>query len=131
MTFIEIALAIIAAVLVGLLFYYVFKVSGPWGSLWTFLLILILVGLAAELWIPPMGPVFYDFAWIPTLFVIILFALILAAASPSARRDIDVTSSAETDTESNMAETAGVALGIFFWFLLLFLFIAIFWGIFT
>jgi hypothetical protein len=30
-----------------------------------------------------------------------------------------------------MAETAGVALGIFFWFLLLFLFIAIFWGIFT
>lgn len=132
MTFLEILLVIIAAVLIGILFYYVFKVSGPWGSLWTFLLVLILAGLAAEAWITPIGPLFYDVAWIPTLFVIILFALILAAASPTSRRDIDFDTTATTGRGPGDPDTpAVVALGVFFWFLLLLLFIAVFWGLFV
>ena len=129
MTFLEIILTIIAAILIGILFYYVFKTTGPWGSFWTFLLILVLAGLAAEAWITPYGPVYYDVAWLPTLFVIILFALLLAAASPSTRRETDYIET--TGTEPPATNAAAVALGVFFWFLLLFLFIAVFWGIFV
>lgn len=63
--------------------------------MWTFLIILVLAGLAAALWIEPVGPVIYDVAWVPMLFVIILFALVLAAATPSTRnrRDVDLETS--------------------------------------
>lgn len=127
MTFLEIILVIVAAILVGTLFYYVFKISGPWGSFWTFLLILILAGLAAEAWVTPFGPVFYDVAWFPTIFVILIFALILAAASPSARRDVDTNTAT---TEPRTTSPAAVAFSVFFWFLLMFLFIAVIWGVF-
>ncbi len=129
MTFLEIILTIIAAILIGILFYYVFKSTGPWGSLWTFMLILILAGLAAEAWITPVGPIYYDVAWLPTLFVILLFALLLAAASPSTKREIEYTEA--TGTEPPATNAATIALGIFFWFLLIFLFIAVMWGIFV
>ena len=71
MTFLEILFAIAAAILIGVLFYYVFKAAGPWGSFWTFLLILILAGLATAAWIQPFGPVIYDIVWVPILLVIL------------------------------------------------------------
>ncbi|MFP4060042.1 MAG: hypothetical protein ACOCXD_00495 [Bacteroidota bacterium] len=124
MTAFDVIFTIIGALLIGLIFYYVFKVSGPWGSLWTFLLVLILGGIAAALWVEPVGPVYYDVAWVPVFFVVLLFALILAAATPP-RRGRRVT----TDTEKEEIEAIGIAgLGLFFWFLLLFFIIAIAWG---
>jgi hypothetical protein len=123
MLFTEILFAIIGAVLIGVLFYYIFKVSGPWGSFWSFLLILVLAGLAAAAWIPPIGPVFYDFAWLPTLFVILMFALLIAAATPSSR---------ELETEPTPTEErAAIALGGFFWFFLILLAIAAIAGLAT
>jgi len=130
MTFLEILLTILTALLIGVLFYYVFKTTGPWGSLWTFLLILVIAGLASAAWIEPVGPVVYDVAWVPVLFVILLFALLLAAATPlyperTERAEI------EAGAEPPERENAAVALGMFFWiFILFFLGIAI-WGIFA
>ncbi|MFW6222112.1 MAG: hypothetical protein ACOC3T_00725 [Bacteroidota bacterium] len=136
MTFLEALLVIIAAVAIGALFYFVFKSTGPWGTFWTFLLVLILAGLVAEAWITPFGPVYYGIAWVPTLFVIILFALLLAAATPS-RREEHIIEEKETRLppgESRRAREAGEAtaavVGIFFWFLIIFLFVAAFWGLF-
>ena len=127
MTVLEIIFTIIGALLIGLLFYYVFKTTGPWGNFWIFLLILILAGLAAELWIEPVGPVYYNVAWVPTLFVILLFALILSAATPSRRRVRGTTVSERKEIESSGV----LGLGIFFWFFLFFLIIAIGWGFYT
>ena len=127
----EIIFSIIAAILIGVLFYYVFRYSGPWGSFWSFLLILILAGLAASAWINPIGPVFYDIAWIPILFVILLFALLLGAASdPVYRRRIEYREATpEADTERE-GEAAGATLGLIFWIFLTFLVVAAVWGAF-
>lgn len=86
LVFLQIFFSVLLALLVGSFFYYVFKYTGPWGSFWTFLLILILAGLAASVWIEPFGPPIYNVAWAPILVVILLFALLLAAASPPSYR---------------------------------------------
>lgn len=129
MTFLEILLTILAAVLIGVLFYYAFKATGPWGSLWTFLLILIIAGLAAEAWIEPVGPVVYDVAWVPTLFVILLFALLLAAAAPPYPESTE-RAEIEAGTEPPERDSAAVALGVFFWIFIVFFFGIVIWGIF-
>ncbi len=106
----------------GILFYYVFRVSGPWGSLWSFLLILILGTIAFTAWITPFGPVFMEVEWVPIAAVILFFALLLAAASPSSgrqrRREVRV------DSDPDPAAGTVAAVGIFF-FILVFLMAAI------
>ncbi len=80
--FLQIFFTILLALMVGSFFYYVFKYTGPWGSYWTFVVTLILAGLVAAVWIEPVGPMIYNFAWAPILIVILIFALFLAATSP-------------------------------------------------
>ena len=126
MTLTEILLVIIGAVIVGVLFYYIFKTTGPWGTFWSFLLILILAGLAANAWVAPMGPMYGGISWIPTLFVMLLFALFLAAATPThgyPRAEVP-------KTGTSRGERAGIALSAFFWLLLFFLLIAAVWRMF-
>ncbi len=126
MGFIEVLLTILAAVFIGLIFAFALNVRGPWGSFWTFLLILILAGFVAELWITPFGPVYNGFAWFSTLFFILLFALILAAATPPRRR---TPPPPETEPEPGV-EAPAVALTVFFWIMLIFFFVAILWALF-
>ncbi|MFP4470216.1 MAG: hypothetical protein ACLFPE_06015 [Bacteroidales bacterium] len=123
MGFVEVLLTILGAVFIGLIFAFALNVRGPWGSFWTFLLVLVLAGLVAELWIPPVGPEYYGFGWFTTLFFILLFAIILAAATPPRRR------TPPTETEPG-AEAPAVALTVFFWIMLIFLFIAILYALF-
>ncbi len=82
----QIFFAILLSLLVGSFFYYVFKYTGPWGSYWTFVATLFLAGMVAAVWIEPLGPMIYNFAWAPILIVILIFALFLAAASPTRYR---------------------------------------------
>lgn len=129
MTIAEIIVAISLAVAVGLIFYYVFRVTGPWGSLFAFLGILVLAGLAAQAWVLPFGPTIYGAPWLSALVVILLFSLLIAAATPPrSPRERPVVSEAERDiTETS---TAGViAFGVFFWLFLIVLFIAVIWGL--
>lgn len=126
MEFIGILLIAVFALIVGSIFFYVFRSTGPWGSFWSFLLILILVGLAADAWITPVGPYYQGVSWIPVMFVILLFALFIAAATPVRRRPAK---SLEAEIEEE--ETARIAFGGFFWVLMVFLFIAAIWGLFV
>jgi peptidoglycan/LPS O-acetylase OafA/YrhL len=130
MTLLDIILTIIGAIFIGLLFYYLFRVTGPWGSLWTFLLILILAGLASAAWVTPFGPIYNDVAWIPILLVLIFFAILLAAASPPADRRVNPTKELESVPPDRTERGAIAALGIFFYLLVFFLLIAVIWGIF-
>ena len=125
--FFQILTAVILALLVGSFFYYVFKYTGPWGSFWTFILVLILAGFAASVWIEPFGPALYSVAWAPILFVILLFALLLAAATPSGYRT--GYHKEENIPEPGEKQAPVLAISALFWVFMAGLLIATFIGI--
>lgn len=132
--------AIVIALLIAGIFYYGFKSRGPWGSFWTFTLVIVFGVLIAAVWARPIGPIWWGIAWFPLFFFGLLFALLLAAATPTATRTeyrragyIDRTDIDRTDTEMRQTEPIGVraepvderaddeeaaAVGIFFWAML-------------
>ena len=124
MTFLGILLTVLAAVIISAIFYYVFKSTGPWESFWTFLLVLVLAGVTAGLWITPVGPLIWGIAWVPTLLAIIIFALLLGAASPRKKKP------AATNTnrpEPTPRDRKAATLGALFWILLIFMLGVIIW----
>lgn len=124
----QIFFTILLALLVGSFFYYVFKYTGPWGSFWTFLLVLIVAGFAGSVWIEPFGPALYHVAWVPILIVILLFALLLAAATPSNYRV--GYSRREHIPEAREEDAPVLAISAVFWIFLIGLLIAALIGIF-
>ncbi len=128
MLFVNVLVAILIAAVVGVFFYYVFKFAGPWGNFWAFLTVLILAGVAAGAWIEPFGPVVYEVAWVPVLFVIFLFALLLAALSPpSARRTASIPEDPLLEVPEE--EAPFMAISAVFWIFLAFLLVAAVIGI--
>jgi hypothetical protein len=99
---------------IGLLLYYLFKRPGPWGIFWTSLLILMFGGLGANYLIPPEGSTSLAFAWIPAIFVMILFAVPVAITRPPAEK-------VWTDDSSEKAYRRNkMVLIVFFWTIILF-----------
>ncbi|MFW5774204.1 MAG: hypothetical protein ACOCWD_05935 [Tangfeifania sp.] len=124
MTFLGVLLTVVAAVIISAIFYYALKSTGPWESFWTFMLVLSLAGLAAGLWIAPVGPVIWGVAWVPTLMAIIIFALLLGAASPR-KEEPAVTNSNRPEPAPQDKKAA--TLGALFWVLLIFILGVIFY----
>lgn len=123
--------ALILALIVAAIFHYGFGRSGPWGPFWTFLLVLFFAAWAGSLWIEPVGPVIYGFAWLPTLFWIFIVALIIIAAAGEDRTTRPTgTEIPETGVPESEVGTAA-ALGLFFWILLGLFVIAILIGLLT
>lgn len=110
---------LIALILVGI-FSLGFRQRGPWGSFWTFFLILFLLVWAISLWTAPVGPIFWHIAWLDLLFIGLVFAFLLTAVSSTAKRD-----SKSEETENTEAVEMAVAVGVFFWLTALLLIIAI------
>jgi hypothetical protein len=129
MYFLELLGILLIALIVGLIFSLVFKVRGPWGNFWTLFVIVLLAVWAADLWLTPAGPVVWDLAWIPLIFVAIVVALLLAAAESGTSkpktpvREEDRVTSKEADTASKISAM--------FWIILLFLILAIVVGLFV
>jgi hypothetical protein len=119
--------AVIIALIIGSIFSFGFKRSGPWGAFWIFVLLLFFAALAARLWITPIGPTYYGFAWLPTIFFVFLFALLLSASSepnyPGRNQLREATAVPEEEIKT------GPVLGIFFWIMMVFLLIAIIAGL--
>lgn len=130
---------ILVAILISALFYYAFNARGPWGSFWSFFLVLLLIIWAASLWVRPIGPVYWGVAWIPLFFVGLLFALLLAAIPTSDTRDVireDEIAEAERERQVNPTEaerrrdinrTAATVSGTF-WILMVVLLLVIIVG---
>ncbi|MFW6371604.1 MAG: hypothetical protein ACOC10_10420 [Bacteroidota bacterium] len=116
---------VVLAFLITLFFRFLLRVSGPWGSFWAFFTIVLLGILAADIWISPIGPYFADIYWVPPIAAGLVIALLLAATTPSpkARSELDA------QKRVNKQEAAAVALGTFFWFLIIFLVIMIVVGL--
>lgn len=124
MTFLGILVTVLTAIIISAVFYFLLKSVGPWRSFWSFLLVLVLAGLAAGLWITPVGPVMWGVAWVPTIMAIIIFALLLGAASPS-REKKNATN--EDSSEPTPRDRKAATLGAFFWILLIFMLGIIIW----
>lgn len=113
------------ALLITLFFSFILRVRGPWGSFWTFFVITLLGVVAADIWIQPVGPVYWDTYWLPPLAVGLLIAFILAATTPSPRTRAEL-SLARDKIAKERADS--VAVGIFFWFLLIMMLIFVVLG---
>lgn len=76
---------------------------------------------AATLWMAPVGPVVWDVYWVPALIAGVVVALLVIALSPSTRSRRKILSKEEIRNE----ERIGLAVGIFFWVVLVLLIFAV------
>jgi len=78
-------ITIIAVLLISLLFTLVFVVGlksrGPWGSGWSFFIIVGLWLAAVSLWVPPAGPLWFGAPWIDLFVTGLLISFVLSATS--------------------------------------------------
>lgn len=95
--------------------------AGVWPSIWFLFIILFLAVLAVGGMVQPFGPHVWGVYWLPFLLVGIIVALIIAAAVPPRR--IPRSRTEAVKQREQMAE-ARVALGAFFWVLLVLLILA-------
>jgi hypothetical protein len=121
-----------AAALVSLILTVVsvffLKRRGPWGSVWTFFLVLFLTLGTVSVYIGPIGPVYWGIAWFPITIAGILITILLIAAMPRRQyRNEDVNDNI-TKPVSN-AELPATPVGKFFWVLVILSVIAIMVGI--
>lgn len=130
MEWIELFGVFITALFIGAIFFYGFSVRGPWGSFWPFLIVLVggiwLVSAISD----PVGPLYWEIAWLDFLIIGFIFALLLSAATPTRidrRRFKEFYSTRPEDLPSEPAEPV-IAVGIWFWLMLLLIIIAIIAG---
>lgn len=126
--------AFVVALIAAAIFYYGLGRRAPWSAFWIFLLIFFFTAWAGSIWMQPVGPLIWGFAFLPVLFLVILVGLILAAASGdrTTRRIDRATETEITETEVPAAGAgAAVALGIFFWTFIGLLIVAIIIGLLT
>lgn len=117
------------AFIITLFFTLLLRRSGPWGSFWSFFIIILLAVFAADFWVGPVGPYFYEgIYWVPPLAVGLLIALFLAATTPGpkTRSELEV-----EKKEIAEEQKAGVALGTFFWVLFVFMLVLVVIGLFN
>lgn len=142
MTLIGIVATIIFSMLFTGVFVFGLRTKGPWGSGWTFFIVIALTLSAVSVWVPPAGPVWYGAAWFDLLITGLLISFILSAVTPSHaeyRRSMyesDVLSGDDIMDNHNRAtghkhdhqQKTLIAAGSFFWMLLLFLCVLIIMG---
>lgn len=109
----EALFALVVGLVLTLVFIGLFRSRGPWPIWWAFLLVVFLGAWAGGIWLAPIGPVLFDVYWLPILLAGLVFALLLAAATPPRR---------VRQPSREMAQPAPTsedpALSVFFWILL-------------
>ena len=74
--------AIVLALLITTIAALGFGKSGPWGSRWTFFLILVLALWTVSIYVRTIGPVYWNVAWVPLVFFALVMALLLIVIIP-------------------------------------------------
>ncbi|HSH64706.1 MAG TPA: hypothetical protein VLB84_02680 [Bacteroidia bacterium] len=90
--------------------------SRPLRALWIFFIIVFMATWASQLWINPIGPVFWGVAWVPMLVASVFFWLLILALIPPFPK---------TQAGTEEKESASMVLGMFFWIMLVVLLITI------
>ena len=117
MFFIHLIYAFFFAALLTAAFFALFRTRGPWSSLVFFFLVVFLASWAGGAWLSPFGPALWGTAFLPFLFVGLIFALLLAAAAPPRRQESTVELVDRKERRRERA-TAFALLGVFFWILI-------------
>lgn len=115
-------LALFIALFLTSIFAHGCKRCGPGSSILVFFGIIFLASWAGGLWIMPFGPILFGIYWFPFLFMGLLFALLLAAATPTERST--PTKTAKQKVEE--AKSTENAIDVFIWILIIFLMFSIF-----
>lgn len=126
MTLIDFFIFFFIALLFASILSYGFKRSSGLGGFLGILILFFLIAWASRLWLTPAGPVFWGFGWFPVVFAVLIFLLLIAAASPEDKSAYHKPVTAGEQAESTKG-LIGLAAGfsIFFWFLIFALIIAI------
>jgi hypothetical protein len=102
---------------------------GPWGSIWTFFLVLFLALCIVSIYVAPIGPVYWGVAWIPITIAGIIIAVLLIAAMPHPTHRRDAVGTDRDTTEVSIKSDSSVTpVGRFFWVLIILFVIAIMVG---
>lgn len=83
MTLTGIIAVILLSVLLTLIFVFGLKTKGPWGSSWSFFIVVILSLSMVSLWVPPAGPTWMGAAWIDLIVTGLLVSFVMSAVTPS------------------------------------------------
>lgn len=114
-----------AAVIIAFILTLIFaglKQRGPWGSLWTFFLIVLLATWAIGALFNPIGPSVWGIYFLPFLIVGVFVAVLLAAvtqAEPFKDRPREVRGAMDDDEARKVS--VGASIGMLFWLLVVFL----------
>ncbi|MES2652405.1 MAG: hypothetical protein V4663_11735 [Bacteroidota bacterium] len=133
MEFVGILFSLLFAAILTALFSLAFKNTGPWSGFWMFFILLFFVSLGAGEWAAHRGPSAWGYYWAPGLLAAIIFALVLAAASPKSTLSQNKKTKPDTKLEAPVEEemvVVSVIAGIFFWILILALIIIAISGLF-
>lgn len=110
MTFVvELAIVLIVTLVVGFLFAFLLRRTGPWPRLIWFFILLFLGTWAVGVWARPFGPAIWGVDWVPFVVGAMVIAMFLAAVSP-----VPVVNAGER------VEAILTGITVFFWFLLMF-----------
>jgi hypothetical protein len=117
--------ALLISLLLTLISVFLFRRKGPWGSAWTFFLVVFLTLWVVSIYIAPIGPIYIGIAWAPLIIAGILLTILLIASMPTANdwRDESIKSTSETKKESLQRPVSR-----FFWVLIVLLAMAIMIG---
>lgn len=113
---------LLVSILLSTLFYYGLNRTGPWGSIWSFILVVFLGVFVFDIFATPVGPLYLGIAWLDLLLIGLIFALLLAAATPKNEpREEALSENDKKELRQRMEAGEGdsaVAIGAFFWILI-------------
>lgn len=82
MLLVDVGLIFVIALLMALAVSFGYRRRRPW-SFWTILGVLFLVALTLAVWVRPVGPLIYGFAWLPVFMGSLVVALLMLAVGTS------------------------------------------------
>ncbi len=124
MFFIHLLFALCTALMISAIFMVTLRRKGPWIDFLTIFVIVFLASWAGGIWLHPVGSLLWGVYWLPFLMVGLIFSLLIGAlvSSRPCESTVEVVDPKKRERER---KTAVLALGVFFWILVLGLIIAI------
>jgi hypothetical protein len=121
------AAALISIILAVVSVFFLGK-KGPWGSMWTFFLVLFLALSTVSIYAAPIGPVYWGVAWIPITIAGIIITILLIAAMPHPGQNTRTNKTISEAAPVSKADFPVTPVGRFFWALIILFVIAIIIG---
>ena len=118
------AAALISLILTVTSVFFLGK-RGPWGSIWTFFLVLFLTLWTVSIYAAPIGPLYWGVAWIPITIAGLIITALLISAMPHTHDAPDKDIGVATNATHRLPDRP---VGKFFWVLIILFVIAIFIG---